>query len=211
VVRRRLQSESERIGRPAHVVAAFDTELFGHWWYEGPTWLERVLRALPAAGIRVGTLADARAGGFVGTPVELPAGSWGSGKDWQVWNGEQVDDLVTLNAEVVDTALTAVDKAAELARAGVPLGAPIPRDLVADQILRETLLTVSSDWPFMVSKDSAADYARYRAHLHAHATREIAGALASGRTDNAERLAAGWNRADGLFGALDARRLPAPL
>ena len=33
VVRRRLISESERIGRPAHVVAAFDTELFGHWWY----------------------------------------------------------------------------------------------------------------------------------------------------------------------------------
>jgi 1,4-alpha-glucan branching enzyme len=67
---------------------------------------------------------------------------------------------------------------------------------------------VSSDWPFMVSKDSAADYARYRAHLHAHATREIAGALASGRSEHAQRLAAGWNRADGLFGALDARRLP---
>ena len=48
VVRNRLASESERIGRPAHVVAAFDTELFGHWWYEGPTWLQRVLRALPA-------------------------------------------------------------------------------------------------------------------------------------------------------------------
>lgn len=79
---------------------------------------------------------------------------------------------------------------------------------MADQILRETLLTVSSDWPFMVSKDSAADYARYRAHLHAHATREIAGALASGRRDTAQRLADGWNRADGLFGALDARRLP---
>jgi 1,4-alpha-glucan branching enzyme len=62
----------------------------------------------------------------------------------------------------------------------------------------------------MVSKDSAADYARYRAHLHAHATREIAAALASGRREAAERLAAGWNRADGLFGALDARRLPRP-
>ncbi|MBJ7387660.1 MAG: DUF1957 domain-containing protein, partial [Mycolicibacterium sp.] len=70
------------------------------------------------------------------------------------------------------------------------------------------LLTVSSDWPFMVSKDTAAEYARYRAHLHAHATREIAGALASGRREHAQRLADGWNHADGLFGALDARRLP---
>lgn len=202
VVRRRLRQESERIGRPAHVVAAFDTELFGHWWHEGPRWLERLLRALPEAGVRVGTLSDAVEAGFVGTAVELPPSSWGSGKDWQVWNGEKVSDLVQLNAEVVDTALAAVDKA--LAHRGP--GAS--RDLVADQILRETLLTVSSDWPFMVSKDSAAEYARYRAHLHAHATREISAALASGRREQAQRLAADWNRADGLFGALDARRLP---
>jgi 1,4-alpha-glucan branching enzyme len=205
VVRNRLSSESERIGRPAHVVAAFDTELFGHWWYEGPLWLARVLRALPEAGVRVGTLSDAISAGFVGDAVDLPPGSWGSGKDWQVWSGEQVADLVQLNTEVVETALGAVDKA--LSQTAAPSG-PAPRDRVADQILREALLTVSSDWPFMVSKDSAADYARYRAQLHAHATREIADALASGHRDTAERLAEGWNRADGLFGALDARRLP---
>ncbi len=205
VVRQRLIAESERIGRPAHVVAAFDTELFGHWWYEGPRWLERVLRALPRAGVRVGTLSDALDGGFVGTPTELPPSSWGSGKDWQVWSGPKVSDLVQLNTEVVDTALTTVDKALTQTAS---LGFPVPRDGVADQILRETLLTVSSDWPFMVSKDSAADYARYRAHLHAHAAREISDALAAGRREHAQRLADGWNRADGLFGALDARRLP---
>lgn len=205
VVRKRLVAESERIGGPAHVIAAFDTELFGHWWHEGPLWLERVLRALPAAGVRVGTLSDAAADGFVGAPVDLPAGSWGSGKDWQVWSGEKVADFVQLNNEVVDAALTTVDKVLDQNAA---LGAPTPRDRVADQILREALLTVSSDWPFMVSKDTAADYARYRAHLHAHATREIADALAAGRREQAERLAEGWNRADGLFGALDARRLP---
>ena len=202
LVRRRLIEESERIGRPAHVIAAFDTELFGHWWYEGPSWLERVLTALPEAGVRVGTLGDALSSGLIGTAVDLPASSWGSGKDWQVWSGPKVADLVQLNAEVVETALSTVDKA--LAQTDT---APT-RDPVADQILRETLLTVSSDWPFMVSKDSAADYARYRAQLHAHATREIADALASGRRDTAVRLARGWNAADGLFGALDARRLP---
>lgn len=200
VVRDRLLTESRRIGRPAHVVAAFDTELFGHWWHEGPVWLQRVLRALPDAGVRVGTLSDAIEDGFVGSAVELPPSSWGSGKDWQVWSGERVADLVQLNNEVVDTALSAVDKALAQAAGG-------PRDRVADQILRETLLTVSSDWPFMVSKDSAADYARYRAQLHAHATREIAGACASGRREVAQRLAEGWHRADNLFGALDARRL----
>ncbi|MBV9515391.1 MAG: DUF1957 domain-containing protein, partial [Mycobacteriaceae bacterium] len=151
-----------------------------------------------------GTLSDAVSEDYIGDAVELPPSSWGSGKDWQVWAGPKVADLVQLNTEVVDTALTTVDKA--LAQTD----GPVPRDRIADQILRETLLTVSSDWPFMVSKNSAADYARYRAHLHAHATREIAGTLASGRRDAAARLADGWNRADGMFGALDARRLHPP-
>ena len=202
-VRRRLREESSRIGRPALVVAAFDTELFGHWWFEGPIWLERVLRALPEAGIDVGTLADARSRGYVGAPVELERSSWGSGKDWRVWAGDAVQDLVALNEEVVDTALRTVD--AE--RGATSNGRPELRNPVNDQILRETLLAIASDWAFMVSKDSAAEYARRRAHIHAHALREIADAATRGHDVRAAELAAQWNRADGLFPALDARRL----
>ncbi|MGW4354543.1 1,4-alpha-glucan branching protein domain-containing protein [Nocardia sp. NPDC004582] len=205
-VRERLISESERIGRPALVVAAFDTELFGHWWHEGPQWLEQVLRALPEAGITVGTLADARARGYVGERVELADSSWGSGKDWRVWAGDQVADLVRLNAEVVRLALDTLDKMRvdagllENTRFGL-------RDTVADQLLREAILAVSSDWAFMVSKDSAAGYARDRAHEHSHAVREIAAAVTAGQLAKAGQLAAGWYAADGLFPALDARRL----
>lgn len=200
-VRQRLIAESERIGRPALVVAGFDTELFGHWWHEGPVWLEKVLRALPEAGVSVGTLAGARAGGYVGDPVELGDSSWGSGKDWRVWEGPQVQHLVQLNSEVTGTALDSLDKRAEHSGSD-------HRDPVADQILRETLLTVQSDWPFMVSKDTAAGYAQDRAYKHAHATREICAAADAGRDHRAGELAAGWRRADNLFGALDARRLP---
>lgn len=203
-IRRRLRSESARIGRDALVVAAFDTELFGHWWFEGPLFLERLLRALPEAGIEVGTLTDARDRGYVGGPVDLANSSWGSGKDWRVWAGDQVSDLVQLNDEVVRTTLDTLDKA----RDGHAPGAPVLRNRVHDQMLREALLTVSSDWAFMVSKDTAAAYARDRAHTHAHALREIAEAVASGRDSTAVRLADGWNRADNLFPGLDARRLP---
>ncbi len=199
-VRERLIGETERTGRPALVVAAFDTELFGHWWHEGPQWLAQVLRALPEAGITVGTLADARDRGFVGEPVELTDSSWGSGKDWRVWAGDQVRDLVELNADIVGLALDTLGKLR--ANAAAP-----GRDPVADQLLREAILTVSSDWAFMVSKDSAAGYARDRAHQHAHAVREIAAAVESGQLAIARRLAAGWSVADGLFPALDARRL----
>ncbi|MGW4365269.1 1,4-alpha-glucan branching protein domain-containing protein [Nocardia takedensis] len=201
-VRERLRDESARIGRPALVVAAFDTELFGHWWHEGPQWLAQVLRALPEAGVTVGTLADARANGYVGEPVPLADSSWGSGKDWRVWAGEQVRDLVELNDDVVRLALDTLDKSRESAGVG-----PALRDPVADQLLREAILTVSSDWAFMVSKDSAAGYARERAHGHAHAVREIAAAVGTGQVAKTRQLAAGWNAADGLFPALDARRL----
>lgn len=204
-VRKRLRAESQRIGRPALVVAAFDTELFGHWWHEGPQWLEQVLQALPEAGITVGTLSDARDQGYVGTPFDLADSSWGSGKDWRVWAGDQVADLVQLNGEVVATALETVDKARE---ANNSPGRVELRDRVNDQLLREALMAVSSDWAFMVSKDSAAGYARDRAHLHAHAVREIAEAVSAGQVARAQRLAAGWNNADGLFPGLDARRLP---
>ena len=56
-------------------------------------------------------------------------------------------DLAQLDDEVVDTALSTVDKALTQTAS---LDGPIPRDQIADQILRETLLTVFSDWPIMV-------------------------------------------------------------
>lgn len=201
-VRERLIAESARIGRPALVVAAFDTELFGHWWHEGPQWLARVLRALPEAGVTVGTLADARDRGYLGEPVPLADSSWGSGKDWRVWAGDQVRDLVELDDDIVRLTLDTIDK-----MRAAQGGAPGLRDHVADQLLREAILTVSSDWAFMVSKDSAAGYARDRAHQHAHAVREIAAAVGAGQVAKARQLAAGWGAADGLFPGVDARRL----
>ncbi|OLT48545.1 1,4-alpha-glucan branching protein [Saccharomonospora sp. CUA-673] len=188
----RLRSLRERDGRKALVVAAYDTELFGHWWHEGPQWLEGVLRALPEAGVHVTTLRGAADAGHVAGPVDLPASSWGSGKDWRVWDGEQVADMVEANT-ALQRRLLAMD---------------IPRtrrDPVADQAVREALLALSSDWAFMVTKDSAADYARRRAHEH---------------TDRFDRLAAGYATGDpavaGLaerfrraapFGRLDPRSL----
>ncbi len=109
-VRDRLAALADRDGRPGVVVAGYDTELFGHWWFEGPDWLAAVLRELPAAGVRVSTLRGAVQAGAVGTPVELPASSWGSGKDWRVWDGPAVDDLVAVGAEVQRRLLDTVAK-----------------------------------------------------------------------------------------------------
>lgn len=191
-VLRRLTSYRQRYGAPGLVVAAYDTELFGHWWHEGPAWLEAVLRTLRDRNVRVTTLRGALEAGHVGTPVELPASSWGSGKDWRVWDGEQVSDLVSAGAALQEELLAV---------------APVPwRDPVRDQLVREALLTLSSDWAFMVTKDSAADYARRRAKVHGDRFAELAALVRMAhpsRFDRAEALRA----EDGLFGRLDARGL----
>jgi 1,4-alpha-glucan branching enzyme len=166
----RLKAARARDGRPGLVVAAYDTELYGHWWHEGPAWLEGVLRALPLAGVRVSTLAGALAAGHLGAPAELPASSWGSGKDWRVWDGEQVADMVDAGAAVQRELLSTVDSMDGAVR-----------DPAADELAREALLALSSDWAFMVTKDSAAEYARRRAERHGARVTELAAALRAGR------------------------------
>ena len=195
VVVRRLHELAARHGRPALVVAAYDTELFGHWWHEGPAWLEAVLTALPGAGVRVTTLRGALDAGCLAGPVELPPSSWGSGKDWRVWEGEQVADLVSHNAELQKRLLS------------MPHGPRTTRDPVRDQLVIQALLALSSDWVFMVSKNSAVDYARRRAFVHGGRFAELADLLEAGATDKAAAVAAQFRAQDDPFGQLDARLL----
>lgn len=199
----RLQTETDRIGRPAHVVAAFDTELFGHWWYEGPLWLGKVLRALDRAGVTLGTLEQAQQAGYVGEPIMLPDCSWGSGKDWRVWQGPAVADIVELNQQLqheLRDFITDVIPSHEQ-------NALRPRNRIADQVVQEAALALQSDWAFLISKDTSADYARQRAFLHAHAMREIIAAHQAGNLSEAEKLCAAWHAADAPFPQLDARQL----
>ena len=74
---------------------------------------------------------------------------------------------------------------------------------MADALAQEALLALSSDWAFMVSKDSAAAYARERAATHADHVDELARLRACGRTDAALRRVAAWPAAP--FGHIDVR------
>ena len=209
VVVERLRALRAEHGRPGLVVAAYDTELFGHWWHEGPAWLEAVLRALPDAGVRVTTLRGAAEAGHVGAPVELPASSWGSGKDWRVWDGAQVADLTSANTALQQDLLALACTEGVLHNVERSEGRLqcIGRDPARDQLVTEALLAVSSDWAFMVTKDSAADYARRRAKVHGERYAELADLLRAGRQDRALARAEELRAEDGVFGHLDARGL----
>ena len=198
VVVRRLHDLAAARGRPGLVVVAYDTELFGHWWHEGPQWLEEVLRRLPEAGVRLTTLQGAIDAGHVEGRVDLPAGSWGSGKDSRVWSGEQVADVMAESQSVQRDLLDVVDKLV------TPESGRSPE---LDQLVREAFLVMASDWAFMVSKDSAADYARARHATHRDRFHALAKALTAHRSGDAQRLAARLRELDGPFGHLDARSL----
>lgn len=139
------------------VVVAYDTELFGHWWHEGPAFLAHVLDRAEDAGIELTTLADAlgRVDDASSRGIELPSGSWGSGKDFGVWEDGEAGDL---RAKGNGAQYAVLDR---FTKVGVP-----DRDRLADRIVTELLLALASDWPFMITKDSAADYARGRARGH---------------------------------------------
>ena len=73
----RLDAHRAERGRPGLVCCALDTELMGHWWYEGPAFLAALLEAAPEAGLELATLPAAL---DLVAPHERPLelSSWGA-------------------------------------------------------------------------------------------------------------------------------------
>ncbi len=195
---RRLEEIAHRLGRPGLVVAAFDTELFGHWWYEGPEFLAALLPQLQRRGVRLSSLRGAGEAGLVGDPIEVTDSSWGAGGDWRVWNNEVVSPLVEDAAHAQKRLFTLLDSSAV-----PPAQARWP---ALDQLGREVLMLTASDWAFMITRDSAAGYARARAREHATRFHRLADLIEAGQDAAAVGLATEFSRSNWAFGHLDVRR-----
>lgn len=162
--------EATLAAREAGTVAAlYDTELFGHWWFEGPEWLYRVVKKLQAGPVRPATAGAALEAMPPAASVALPEGSWGQGGfhgNWlnrdTAWIWEKI-----YRVEAAAAALT-------------PRLAGLDRRLLR-QFFREKYLLESSDWPFLVSTRSARDYAESRAAEHFDRALTLLGWLEAGR------------------------------
>jgi 1,4-alpha-glucan branching enzyme len=167
IARVRQAAEQRAPGGPALVVCALDTELLGHWWYEGVGWLSAVVDECARQGLELVRLDDALA--WL-EPRPLPRGeegevwTWGAGGDLSTWSGPAVAEMAfaVRSAEL------------EVLRAGRRANPAAVRELLALQ---------ASDWPFMVSRGLAVPYAQERFAGHRDG---VAHALANGgRADEA--------------------------
>jgi len=154
----RLTAFQKRHGRPGLVTFAIDTELLGHWWSEGPTWLAGMLRYAVERGIRLVTLAEALERH---QPEEraLHDSTWGEGKDFHTWDSPEVADLAWAGRRLELRLLAAV-------------GADGLAPAALERAARELLALQASDWAFLDRRRQAGDYPYQRATSHARALLE---------------------------------------
>jgi 1,4-alpha-glucan branching enzyme len=195
---RQVEKLAARMGRPPVIVAAYDAELFGHWWYEGPLWLDALLRqaALGSPRVRL-TLPSAYLREMPVQQVADPApSSWGESGFHAHWLSEA-------NSWIYPHAHRAAEEMADLARAHAssPLKPAVDRAL--RQAARELLLAQSSDWAFILQSGTATAYARRRVTSHLRRFRHLAAQIRGGAVDLAwlSRLEA----TDNLFPTLNWR------
>ncbi len=146
------------------IVAAYDAELFGHWWHEGPAWLGEVLRRLAAApDVELITCGEYLQCFPPDNAVALPEGSWGEGGFHSIWLNADTEWSWRLIYEAEDALA-----AAAATNVRTPLGKRF-----FSQALREFLLLAASDWQFLITTWSARDYAEGRVRYHYGALRRL--------------------------------------
>ncbi len=151
---------NDRVAGGGVCVCALDTELLGHWWFEGVDWLSAVLQESERQGLALTTLDEALdLDAPRPAPAGLPVTSWGEGGDLRTWSGPQVAELAW-QARRAELAVAAAHAA------------------VGGRALRELLALQSSDGAFLMTGKLAGDYPLQRAAAHADA---LAAALHAGR------------------------------
>jgi len=159
LIERELAAYAASSGRYGLLAANYDTELFGHWWFEGVDWLREVIaRVARNPHVDLTTASD-----FLEThppreALHLPESSWGAGGQHFVWDNP---DTHWMWAPIHQAENRMAGLAARFAHPGA-----LERMLL-NQAARELLLLQSSDWPFLVTTGQAGEYAiqRFRSHL----------------------------------------------
>jgi 1,4-alpha-glucan branching enzyme len=187
---------NESFGRPPLVTSPYDAELFGHWWYEGPQFIDFVFRKLHWDQREVEAVAP---GDFLdsGIPIQTQRpsqSSWGEEGYFKVWLNER-NSWMYPHQQAAEERMTAL---ANRVRHPGPL-----TERALNQAARELLLAQSSDWAFQIYQGTTVEYATRRFRSHIRRFNALAGDIEHGQI-NEERLSEMESR-DNIFGELDYR------
>lgn len=155
----RLLGYHAQSGQTGIILSAYDTELFGHWWFEGAAWLKEVLRQLSInPDVALTTAGDYLEAYPPQEVISLPESSWGEGGGHWTWLNPQTEWMWPL----IHHAERRMEQLVE--RYPQAEGEMLE---VLNQAARELLLLEASDWPFLVSTGQAREYAsgRFQQHL----------------------------------------------
>ena len=147
-------------GPPPIVISPYDAELYGHWWYEGPMFLDFLVRkaARDEDVLELKSPIDYLAEYPEQQLSQPPLSSWGAGGYAAVWLDE-VNDWIYRYLHKAEARMV------EMARLHQDASGVTRRAL--NQAARELLLAQSSDWAFIIKTGTMVDYAvrRTREHL----------------------------------------------
>ena len=157
-----LQQYQKQSGERGFICCPYDTELFGHWWFEGVQWLETVLEKLATdPRLTLSTGSEILRDYPPKAAIALPEGSWGEGGFHHVWLNENTEwtwkEIYKRESQMTQFAQKYFHTENELLRQ------------ILDQCARELLLMESSDWQFLISTIAAKDYAELRIANHIEA------------------------------------------
>jgi 1,4-alpha-glucan branching enzyme len=136
------------------IVGCYDTELFGHWWWEGINWLSEVMNCIhnsPELDLVLPSQVEAAA-----HQAKIFESSWGMGGKHYVWENEETSWMwdIIRKAGVEYQSLKGMEQETLMGQRAM------------SQALKELMLIQSSDWLFMVSNNLTRDYAMKRFYEH---------------------------------------------
>lgn len=190
-----LRKHQRETGETGIIASSFDTELFGHWWFEGVHWLREVLKHVAAdPNIVMMTTSEYLEAYPPRETIHLPESSWGVGGAHFTWdNGD---------TQWMWEPLHACERRMEaLARAHQDADEITTE--VLNQAARELLLMQSSDWEFLVTTQQAREYAAHRFSQHVDRFNALAESIEQGKPNI--NMASEWYELDNVFSDIDFR------
>lgn len=184
------------------LMAPYDAELFGHWWFEGPEFIDGVARRLAATESLLALDTPSRV--LESHPalqtVRPAASTWGDGGHFAVW-------LDPGNAWMQAPLRKAGSRLCALAARLAPDAQAPLADRLLNQATRELLLAQASDWPFLVKMGTAGTYPESRFRGHIDAVHQLADRIESVAAAADDPLLAVLEHRHNLFPHVDWRNL----